>query len=345
MINSRQSTTDGVFEYQRDRIRRDTPADPSALVIGVYRPEQFRGNVSYLVTPAGVEFVRLAAGPQVLGGQCENRRHAVWLGLLLEGAAVIGNGSECWALMPGDIVYSRTGVYADLRLETDFQLLITQFPMSMLSAHLLAPLAPRVGCLSGSAGIGRVFSGMLRSVAETIDSLEAEQLRNVEAALVELLVATVAVNPSSHALDGAARERTSLLHRIWQSIECALGDPNLSAKQIAEANGMSDAELKTLLASAGRNFDSYVRLRRLERSRADFEDPLHANLSISDIWVRRGFRSADSFSRAFRNRYGSSPRKYRKSQQTRALECAGSRGPRWSGSSPGSSLFRAMAEH
>ena len=310
----RGGASDGVPKYNRDHIRRETPADPSAPVIGVYRPEQFRGNVSYLVTPAGVEFVRLAAGPQVLGGKCENPRHAVWLGLLLEGTAVISNGSECCALLPGDIMYGRSGVYADLRLETDFLLLITQFPMSMLSAHLLAPLAPGVGCLSGSSGIARVFSGMLRSVAETIDSLEKEQLRSVEAALVEFLVATVALNPSSHALDGTAGERAALLHRIWQTIECALGNPNLSANQVAEANGISGADLKTLLASAGRSFDSYVRLRRLERSRADFEDPVHANLSISDIWVRCGFRSADSFSRAFRHRYGSSPRKYRKTR-------------------------------
>jgi AraC-like DNA-binding protein len=99
-----------------------------------------------------------------------------------------------------------------------------------------------------------------------------------------------------------------------------------------------------LFVSAGRSFDSYVRLRRLERSRADFENPLYAELSISDIWVRWGFGSAGAFSRAFRNQYGCTPREYRKARQEAAVAAgAGSRGLRTLRA--GGVLVETMAGH
>jgi AraC-like DNA-binding protein len=345
MPDSWRFTTDGFPAYQREQVWRDTLADLAVPVMTVHRPEDFHGTLSHIVSPAGVEFARLVASPQVLGGKCESPRHAVWLGLLLEGAAQLSNGTESFAIVPGDIVYSPTGVYSDLRLETEFLLLIAQFPTAMLSTRLLAPLALKVGHLPGRNGIGGVFSGMLRSLAETIDSIEREQMRSVESALLDFLIASVAADASTLALDDTAGERVALLHRIWQAIESDLGDPNLSAMQVAEASGMSCAVLKTLFVSAGRSFDSYVSLRRIERSRADFENPLYAKLSISDIWVRRGFGSAGAFSRAFRNQYGCTPREYRKERQ--AIATADTASPDFHRHAPsaGGPLFTAMAEH
>jgi AraC-like DNA-binding protein len=315
MPDSWRFTTDRFPAYQRDQLWRDALAELAVPVMTVHRPEDFHGTLSHIVSPAGVEFARLVASPQVLGGKCESPRHAVWLGLLLEGAAQLSNGTESFVIAPGDIVYSPTGVYSDLRFETEFLLLIAQFPITMLQTRLLAPLSLKVGHLPGRTGIGHVFSGMLRSLAETIDSIEREQMRSVESALLDFLIASVAADASTLALDDAAGERVALLHRVWQAIESDLGDPNLSAKQIAEASGLSCDELKTLFVSAGRSFDSYLRLRRLERTRADFENPLYAKLSISDIWMRWGFGSAGAFSRAFRNQYGSTPREYRMALQ------------------------------
>src|SRR5690606_31563428 len=51
----------------------------------------------------------------------------------------------------------------------------------------------------------------------------------------------------------------------------------------------------------------------LERCRLDLRSPLHTQKSISDILYQWGFNDSASFSRAFREQYGVSPREYRKS--------------------------------
>jgi hypothetical protein len=55
-----------------------------------------------------------------------------------------------------------------------------------------------------------------------------------------------------------------------------------------------------------------VKVRRLERCRLDLRSPLHVQKSISDILFQWGFNDSASFSRAFREQYGVSPREYRK---------------------------------
>ncbi|MBL8942370.1 MAG: helix-turn-helix domain-containing protein [Myxococcales bacterium] len=50
---------------------------------------------------------------------------------------------------------------------------------------------------------------------------------------------------------------------------------------------------------------------RLDRCRAQLLDPAHAHRSISEIAFALGFTSAAHFSRAFRARFGRSPRTLR----------------------------------
>ena len=71
---------------------------------------------------------------------------------------------------------------------------------------------------------------------------------------------------------------------------------------------------RKLFAAAGQNFSTYLRTRRLERCRLDLTSPMFASLSISEICFRWGFNGSAHFSRAFKDRYGVSPRDYRKAQ-------------------------------
>ncbi|MDB5442464.1 MAG: transcriptional regulator, AraC family, partial [Phenylobacterium sp.] len=77
-------------------------------------------------------------------------------------------------------------------------------------------------------------------------------------------------------------------------------------------DGISPRSLQKLFASANQSFSTYVRSRRLERCRLDLSSPICASLSISEICFRWGFNGSAHFSRAFKERYGVSPREYRK---------------------------------
>ena len=51
----------------------------------------------------------------------------------------------------------------------------------------------RVGCIPGRSGFGRVFSGMLGSIAETIDKIDLDHVRPIEIALTEFLATCLVV--------------------------------------------------------------------------------------------------------------------------------------------------------
>jgi AraC-like DNA-binding protein len=278
--------------------------------------QSFHGDVSCLISPLGMDFAMMAASAQAISGRNPNQPAAVWLVVLIEGAATFWNGDTTVALAPGDIAYGPTGVNAALRLSTAFRLLFISVPRVALDHRLIAPHSLRVGHLSGATGLDHVFSGLLRATADALDDLTSEQLRPVELALTEFLVASFAAEGSPAALGGAGAARAAHLHRVCQTIETLLSDPDLALDQVAAADGISPRSLQKLFASAGQNFSTYLRVRRLERCRLDLTSPIFSGLSISEICFRWGFNGSAHFSRAFKDQYGVTPRDYRRRSQS-----------------------------
>ena len=176
------------------------------------------------------------------------------------------------------------------------------------------PQEPRK--LSADSGPTRLLFSMLASIADMSTQLTNDNLRPVELALPEFLLASLMSDAPARALGGAAGMRAALLERIFQTIEMRLSDPDLNYQQVASEHGISPRYLQKLFESIDDSFGHYVKLRRLERCRLDLISPLHSQKSISDILFQWGFNDSASFSRAFREQYGISPREYRKSAQS-----------------------------
>ncbi len=115
---------------------------------------------------------------------------------------------------------------------------------------------------------------------------------------------------------GSTRMLFAILRR--QTIEARLSDPEVSLEDVAAAHRISPRYLQKLFKSADETFSHYILARRLERCRADLADPMCAQLSISQICFRWGFNGSAHFSRAFRDRYGMSPREHRRAAATAA---------------------------
>jgi AraC-like DNA-binding protein len=274
--------------------------------------EPFFGRVSTLGSPLGMDFALMTGSAQEISGRNANQPAAVWLVALLEGEASFWDGEATTALGEGDVIYGPTGIEAALRLHTPFRLLFVNAPRVALDHRLLAPRALKVGRFAGARGLGRLFSGLLRATAESLPDLTSEQLRPVELAITEFLVANLAEEDSPAARGGAEAARAAHLHRLCQIIETRLADFSLSLEQIALEDRISTRAVQKLFASVGESFSSYVRDRRLERCRLDLCSPMCASLSISEICFRWGFNGSAHFSRAFKERYGVSPRDYRR---------------------------------
>ncbi len=205
-----------------------------------------------------------------------------------------------------------------------------QAPRVALDHRILAIRNLRVERLRGSLGVARIFSGLLRSTAEALPGMTIDHLRPVELAVTEFLAASLAEVTQAAA---GAPAYSPHLHRICQSIETLLADPDLSLRRLADKNGVSPRYVQKLFAAADETFGHYLRSRRLERCRMDLGSPVCAKLSISEICFRWGFNESAHFSRAFRNEYGRSPREYRREQQPGNQAYASSNGlPAMSGS-------------
>lgn len=267
-------------------------------------------SVTCLTSPMGMELALVEAGAQTIAGRRADLPAAVWLAVLLEGEAALQSEGVDQAMKVADIAYGPTGRAAALLLATRCRLMFVRAPRVALDHRLIAARGLKVGVLDTTGGVARVFSGLLCAIAAALPELTVDELRPVELALTEFLAASLAEASHDEALGVGAH--SPHLHRICQSIETLLSDPDLSLRRLAEKNGVSPRYIQKLFAAAQDTFGHYLRTRRLERCRMDLASPMCARLSISEICFRWGFNDSAHFSRAFRNRFGQSPREYRR---------------------------------
>ena len=276
-------------------------------------------SVTCLTSPLGMDFALIDAGAQVISGRRTDQPASVWLAVLLEGEASLESEGEEQFLAVGDIAYGPTGRTATLALETRCRIMFVQAPRVALNHRILAIRNLKVGRLRGSLGVSRVFSGLLRATAESLPAMTIDHLRPVELAVTEFLAASLAeVTQAAMGQTGYSAH----LHRICQSIETLLADPDLSLRRLADKNGVSPRYIQKLFAAADETFGHYLRSRRLERCRMDLASPVCAKLSISEICFRWGFNESAHFSRAFRNEYGMCPREYRRGETSEKVSGA-----------------------
>jgi AraC-like DNA-binding protein len=146
----------------------------------------------------------------------------------------------------------------------------------------------------------------LTRAVQAAPDLREEQRGSVLAAMVHLLGAATA--PRGAESDEAPwRVRAALAF-----IETRLGDADLSAEQVAQAQGVSRRRLDQVLRRAlGRSVTAHIWSRRLEQAAADLTDPRYQSRAVSQIAFANGFEDAAHFSRAFKGRFGRTPRDWR----------------------------------
>ena len=272
----------------------------------------FYGSVSYHESPLGMGFALVDAAPHEISGRYLEQPDAIWLIIVLEGKAQLVYDSEHIELVAGEIAYGSCRREATMRFPENFRMLYVRIPRLTLSPRILSPLSLNIGYLRGRSGIDHVFAGMLRALSETLDDMTESDLRPIELALTEFLISSLKGDQAVFGKSGAARAKATHLNSICQSIETMLSDPELNLKFVANENGVSTRYLQKLFTGAETSFSNYLRSRRLERCRTDLINPLHSQLSISEICFRWGFNGSAHFSRVFRNKYSLCPREYRR---------------------------------
>jgi AraC-like DNA-binding protein len=224
------------------------------------------------------------------------------------------------ALQPGQLTFYDVTRPSTLTFPgpTRSDLLLVDRDAVDVGSRRLAELTAR--SLPTGRGTAAVLSSLLSGLAPRLTGYppaSADRLGSCMIDLAELLLREWLDEAGAT----AGSERT-LLPRITAYLEQHLPDPDLCPDQIAKAHHISTRYLAKLFADEGNTVMRWVRERRLEKCRDDLVDPALRDRSIAAIGARWGMLQPAHFSRAFRARYGMSPREYRLAAGTQDTDVA-----------------------
>ena len=260
----------------------------------------------------GVRFTVVDAASQgVARRHPEAREHyedCYFAVLMLSGSQWLEQDGRQVLLRPGDFAFYDGARPHSLTFSRHWGELILNIPRPLLDHELGGAgrlTATRVGC---DRGAGALLRGHLAGLAQELGVLDRHDLSCLSRSTLGLIAAAMA-----HAGGRAeVRGRDQTLIRAKALVERSLDDPGLDASRIAAALGVSARYLNKLFEAEHTSLMRFVLARRLARCRDDLLDPACGALSVSDIALRWGFNDLSHFSRAFRARFGESPRECRR---------------------------------
>jgi AraC-like DNA-binding protein len=253
-----------------------------------------------------VEFVLVDAADQSISSGRGREPRTTWMAILLSGRASLVADRRVEGMSPGDIAHGSGDQAVAFKLDAGCRLMFVRAPQVVTDLQGDGPSGARVSPLATAEGDVRILSGLLRATGDVLRDLTVQQLRPVELALIEFF-ALWTIEREGHDLESRAH-----LRRLRQAIESQMPDPRLSLRQLADSEGVTPRYVQKLFGANGETFSGYLRMRRLERCRLDLTSPQHATRSIPEIFNRWGFKGPTQFSRAFRKRFGASPRQVRR---------------------------------
>jgi AraC-like DNA-binding protein len=226
---------------------------------------------------------------------------------LTEGSSASQAGRTA-RLSSGDFVLVDSSRPFQLDFKREFRQISVAVPHDCLSPLLAAPSEATALRVPGDRGVGAVVAAALRGLAASnspIDHRTARALTDHVAGLIALAVGNAQPRVRS-------RGRALLLQAALDEIERSLGDHALAPVVVADRIGVSVRYLHRLFEDRGRSFSRSVLDRRLERCERDLTDPARAHWTVADIAGRHGLGDPSYVARAFKARYGVSPREHRR---------------------------------
>ncbi|RZB15189.1 helix-turn-helix domain-containing protein [Streptomyces sp. F001] len=236
--------------------------------------------------------------------------HYVLLGMQVQGMGGITQGDRQIRLDPGDCVVLDSRRRFELDFAESFNLWVFAFPQHLVrlgeqDQRRLA--AQRVSARTGLAAVSR---RALLDLARNADELSRSQSPGALALANDLLVALLS-EPLAESRQLAGSLQRTLPLRIKDHIDRNLADPGLDPVQVADAFGISTRYLHKLFRSERETVAHYIRDRRLERVRLRLLDSRFADRPVSALAFDAGFGDLSGFNRAFKAKYGVSPRELR----------------------------------
>lgn len=192
----------------------------------------------------------------------------------------------------------------------DFEHLTLVVPRQLLAPMLNRPDSQEGRVLNAADPLTRLAVSHIKMLGSVLSDVNEEDA----ASLIEptLGIIASALNGTTATVENAPRAAaTSLLTRAKMQIENNLHRHELSAEAVCGLMQISRASVYRLFEPYG-GVRAYIQERRLRRAASDLTYIHNAQRPIYDIAFHWGFTSEAHFSRAFKRRFGATPRDFRK---------------------------------
>lgn len=239
-----------------------------------------------------------------------SRDECVLVAVGRRGEGTIRQDDRDLLLHPGEFAYYDTTRPYELGFEADFSQIIFQLPRACLQQRVRGLERLTATAFDGLRPPARIALDLLHSLAACCDELDTDTAAQLGEQAADLIALAI-VDRLGQDRSETTSHRAALLYRIKQHIRAHLSDPDLSLGESAAALGISPRYLNKLLAGEGQSFQRHVLEQRLALARRDLSLPQLAHRQIGEIAFGWGFNDLSHFGRAFRRRYGVSPRDFR----------------------------------
>ncbi|HWN36441.1 MAG TPA: helix-turn-helix domain-containing protein [Pseudonocardia sp.] len=227
----------------------------------------------------------------------------------IAGVGVVRQDDREAVLQPGDFaLYDSTRPY-ELEFAADFQQYVLMLPRPALHPAPRRTETLTARPVQGSRGAGHLTIQMIRTLGETLDELEPASAAAVAQSVEHIVLAGLST------LDGAEPppepEQAARREQVKACARARLHDPGLTMATLAAALHTSVSTLHRAFADEPYTLSEWIWAQRLDGVRADLCNPALRTRTLTELAFSWGFVDASHFSRAFKARFGCSPRELR----------------------------------
>ena len=154
----------------------------------------------------------------------------------------------------------------------------------------------------------RLLTSYLDAVYQTPGLRDARTKAVIGSQVRDLVVAAVGRADESSQASAGRGIKAARYKLVLEEIRRRSTEPMLNGDRLARALGVSRRYIQQLFEENGRTLSAEILSERLKAARRALADPTNDGQKISEIAFRCGFSDLSSFNRAYRQKYGETPK-------------------------------------
>jgi AraC-like DNA-binding protein len=172
-----------------------------------------------------------------------------------------------------------------------------------------------IGCrITDARSELRLLTAYLDAVYQTPGLRDPKTRQVIGGQVTDLIVAAVGRAHEEAQASGSRGIRAARYKLVLEEIRRRFSEPLLNGERIARALGVSERYIQQLFEENGRTVSAQIMNERLKAARRLLGDPAQDHLKVTDVAFNCGFSDLSNFTRAFRRKYGETPKAVRSTE-------------------------------